>query len=254
VRGTTPIGDTSPMNAPHRPLRPRELALVLTLALWAAGLAGCVLDARLGALDSGESGSDPDSDSGSGSGSGSDTTSESSGDPSVLPPGLEPSADEEVILDCNHGAGYGVSSWRSSEPSSPRLWVGGVYETRSDHSFEHHPVGAGTVEWAVPGQNVLVLGAYEPTSWTLTVAPGGALERVIVTGYHAQTVQAPAGVVVETYSLEADGGDWACGFALPGDGGGCEGEELVAFAERVTGLELYAFDGCYHATMFEYLP
>jgi hypothetical protein len=61
-------------------------------------------------------------------------------------------------------------------------------------------------------------------------------------------------VAVEIHSLEEGAATWACGFALPGEGEGCEGEELVGFATWITGLDLFAFDGCYRATAFEYLP
>jgi hypothetical protein len=219
-------------------------------------LGGCVLDARLGALDDGDGGDDgdptdgDDGDDGPGDPSADDGDSDS--DPSTLPPGLEPSSGPPVILDCDYDAGYEVSSWRATDPSSPRLWVGGVYVT-VDHSFGEHPQGTGTVTWGIPGDNVLVLGSYEAADWTVTIAPGGSLSKVVATGYYPPSVQAPEGVIVELYALES-GTQWACGHALPGDGGGCEGEELVAFAQQVTGLPLYAFDGCYQASAFEYLP
>jgi hypothetical protein len=115
-------------------------------------------------------------------------------------------------------------------------------------------VGEGFVSWSMPGSNVLVVSSYEPTHWTLELAPGGELERIVAIGYHVQTVDAPEGVIVETYALEAGDCLWSCGYSLPGQGGGCEGVELVAAAEHVTGLDLYAFDGCYDATTFTYAP
>lgn len=224
-----------------RDRRPRA-ALALGLA---TGLGGCVIDARLGALDDGGDDSTMGSD-------GSVSDGATGSDASVVLPELEPYTGPAVITDCDVEAGYEVSSWRAVDPSSPRLWVGGVYETRDDHDLDHHPRGSGTVTWAIPGDNVLVLGAYEPVDWTITVGPGGALTRVIATGYYVPTVTAPEGVAVEIHAHEA-GTSWACGHALPGGGGGCEGEEIVAFAMQATDLPLHAFDGCYHASAFEYL-
>lgn len=234
------------------PARDRGCWAVLALGSIVA-LGGCVLDARLGALDGDGDDGDPTVGSdGSGSEDPSADDSASGSDHSEVPPGLEPGSGPPVILDCNYDAGYEVSSWRATEPSSPRLWVGGVYVT-VDHPFGEQPQGAGTVTWGIPGDNVLVVGSYEAADWTITLAPGGSLSKVVATGYYPQTVQAPEGVIVELYALES-GTSWACGYSLPGGGGGCEGEELVAFAQQVTGLPLYAFDGCYHASAFEYLP
>ncbi len=160
--------------------------------------------------------------------------------------------DENVITDCDVGGGYGVSSWRASEPQEAQLWVSGVYQTRSDHSFNNHPMGDGAVSWSRPGDNVLVLGAYEPTTWDVEVVEGGELYKVIAIGYHTQIVNAPDGVEVLTFS-HADGDCYfECGYALPGEGGGCEGEDLVGLAEHLTGRTLTGFDGCYDATNFAY--
>ena len=163
-------------------------------------------------------------------------------DPAMVPP---------AVVDCDTPAGYEVSSTRTGAEGTPRLWVGGVYQTRDDHSGGYHPVGDGHVQWDIAGDNVLVLSSYEPTDWVVELGPGASLSKVIVVGYHAQTIQAPAGVETEALSYETGGG-YACGYSLPGNGGGCEGEELVAFAEAHTGLTLAAFDGCYDATQFHY--
>lgn len=234
-----------------------------TSSRWASALGlavmlttGCVLDTRLGVLDGG-------TDESVGAGDPSD--SEGPSDPSasggelggpgeIPPPDVEPVANTGVILDCDVEAGYEISSWRATEPRSPRLWIGGVYQTHGDHSGGNHPEGMGTVTWGLPGRNVLVLSSYEPVAWTVTLTEGAQLDRLILTGYHAQRAEVPAGVEVEIHTYEGGADDFACGHALPGDGGGCEGEELVDFAQRATGLPMFAFDGCYDASAFEYLP
>ncbi|MCA9704653.1 MAG: hypothetical protein KDK70_02250 [Myxococcales bacterium] len=160
----------------------------------------------------------------------------------------------DVIVDCDYAAGYEVSTWRSPDPLAPRLWVGGVYETRDDHSGGNHPTGEGLVHWEVPGSNVLVLSAYEPTDWKVELAERGQLDKIIAIGYHQQQVFGPPGVPVRTYSYDQGNFLVACGFELPGDPNeGCTGTELVEAAESLTGLSLYGFDGCYHATTFEYV-
>ncbi|MEM6994936.1 MAG: hypothetical protein AAF721_30770 [Myxococcota bacterium] len=161
-------------------------------------------------------------------------------------------SEEEVIVDCHGGAGYETSTWRNQDPAQAQLWVGAVYQTRDDHAFNYHPMGAGTVSWTRPGNNVLVLGSYEPTTWDLEVSGDGELQTVIAIGYHTQVVNAPEGVEVVTHAWVDGDCYFECGYSLPGDGGGCEGEDLVALAEHLTGRILTGFDGCYDATEFSY--
>jgi hypothetical protein len=154
-----------------------------------------------------------------------------------------------AVTDCD--LAYQPSWWRTADLHATRMWVAGVYETRSDHSFNDHPVGAATVHWSIAGSNVLVLSSYEPTHWTVLLEGEGALDHIIVTGYHAQSVTAPGDVPVDVYTLAASA-VYACGYAVPGDGGGCEGEHLARFAQNVTGLPISGFDGCYTATNFRF--
>jgi hypothetical protein len=160
--------------------------------------------------------------------------------------------DNGVIVDCSVDQGYSVSSWRAAAPGEEQLWVAGVYETRGDHGFDYHPMGAGTVTWSQPGDNVLVLGAYEPTTWTVTVEAGASLSRIIAIGYHEQIVDAPEGVEIEVHTIDGGMCEFACGYALPGDGGGCDGEVLIGVAEHLSGRTMTAFDGCYQATEFAF--
>jgi hypothetical protein len=132
-----------------------------------------------------------------------------------------------------------------ADPAGPEeLNVFGVYAT----SFASgHPKGIVTVEVDRLAPQTLVLGAYEETMWLITVAKGAHLRRVIATGYRHQTVRAPDGVDVVTYSgadhyLSASGN--------PGWGGGLGSGHaaLVTAAEAVTHLRVTSYHGCGRAT------
>lgn len=122
----------------------------------------------------------------------------------------------------------------------------GVYETRSDHDFAHRPVGKGRVTIERPGNHVLVLSAYEPTAWHVTLARGATLASIHLIGYHAQTVNVTS-VPVTTDSYE-QGGLSECGYSLPYDDEGCDTDALIALAEARAGAPLTTFHGCYRAS------
>jgi hypothetical protein len=126
----------------------------------------------------------------------------------------------------------------------PQVTVFGVYETRSDHGAGHHPVGESSVTIDRPGVHTLVLSAYEPTSWHVSLAPGAVVDAVYLYGYHAQTVDLP-GVRVVTQTYE-QGGQFACGYSYPYNGGGCDTNDLLARVEAEVG-PVHAFHGCYRA-------
>ncbi len=96
-----------------------------------------------------------------------------------------------------------------------------------------------------------MLSSYEPTTWTIELTEGAELGKIVTIGSHDQLVVAPESIEVESQGY-LQGGCFDCGYALPGDGGGCEGEDLVGLAESLTERELTAFDGCYVATDFTY--
>jgi hypothetical protein len=127
--------------------------------------------------------------------------------------------------------------------------VFGIYESRSDHSYGNHPTGTATVHVRRTVPHVLVLSSYEPTQWTLDVAPGARIERIILNGYHAQTLSGvPAGVPVVDRS--GPGYLSACAYKWPGDDQGCNTQGLVSGVEGLTSRELTAFAGCYRGTEF----
>jgi hypothetical protein len=127
--------------------------------------------------------------------------------------------------------------------------VFGIYESRSDHSYGYHPTGTATVHIRRTVPHVLVLSAYEPTKWTLDVAPGARIERIILNGYHPQKVGGvPAGVPV----VDRSGSGYlsACAYQWPDDDQGCDTPALVSGVEGLTSRKLTAFAGCYRGTEF----
>ena len=178
--------------------------------------------------------------------SGVSPTSPSSGTSPQLCSGLP---EKPVILDCQ---GSSPSSYRSSGTSAATaLHIVSVYETRSDHSFGYHPTGSAFVDFALPGVNVLVLSSLQPTHWTVSMARGASLEKIITIGVHQQTVTllgSSTNVPVQPSKRRE------CGYSLPYNGGGCDTNILISAIQEETGLRLASFDGCYHATRFKLHP
>lgn len=175
-----------------------------------------------------------------------------SGGPVPPPPSGSCSISRPVlrIHDCPTAQGYRVTGFTKPDPRGPEQVVLGIYESRSDHSAGNHPTGEATVHVKRTTPHVLVLSSYEPTRWTLDVAPGARLERVILNGYHAQSLASvPAGVTVENRS---DAGHYlsACAYKWPDDNQGCNTQGLMTRLEQLTSHAVTDFAGCYRATEF----
>lgn len=119
-------------------------------------------------------------------------------------------------------------------PQSAELRVFAIHEAPAGEAAVHVERGVRTV---------LVLSAYESTHWVVTADSG--LEHVLLDGHHAQTATVPAGVIVE--NLSGEGALAPCGY---GDEGVCRTADLIAGAERTTGLALSGFVGCRYADEF----
>lgn len=128
----------------------------------------------------------------------------------------------------------------------PEVHLIGVYETRGDHGFGHHPMGAGAVHIARPGRHVVVVSAYEPTTWQVTADAGATIEAIYAVGYHTQQIDGPAGVPAVATSWE-QGGQAACGYSWPYNGEGCDTSTLLAWTQARVGA-VTSFHGCYQAT------
>lgn len=168
-------------------------------------------------------------------------------------PGPTPAACSRPVLtlhDCPTGQGYRVTSYTKPDPRGPELIVLGIYESRSDHSYGNHPTGEATVSVKRTVPHVLVLSSYEPTRWTLDLAPGARLERIILNGYHTQSLASvPAGVPVEDRSGV---GNYlsACAYKWPDDNQGCNTQGLMTGLRQLTSREVTDFAGCYRVTRF----
>jgi hypothetical protein len=117
------------------------------------------------------------------------------------------------------------------DKARPQLHLVGIHEANSN-----------TVEVAPqPHPMILVLSSYNRSSWTIRAAAGVKIERIIVGGYHQQTVvESPQGVPVETYSHdERTGGFHTYG---PETGGHAQAIEQI---KELTGLEPATFQGAY---------
>ncbi|MDI9639309.1 hypothetical protein QM565_26745 [Geitlerinema splendidum] len=131
----------------------------------------------------------------------------------------------------------------------PELHVVGIYEARSDHSANNRQVGVVRVN--VERQNqpmVLALSSYEPVEWQLNLAPNVQIEKIILNGYHDQTIVGAENIPVEEYSYEGTGTSfsdfphsWTGDFA---------NAVMIPQLQALTGRSLTSFQGCYRGTEF----
>ncbi len=126
------------------------------------------------------------------------------------------------------------------------LHVIGVYEP-AGHAFQQHVMQDATVRVDRPGHHALVLSAYEPVTWHVSVGPGVVLDQVIATGYYTPVVVGVAAATPVTLVSAEQGDPFACGYSWPYNGQGCDTNQLLAMATAATGLPLASFHGCYQA-------
>lgn len=96
-----------------------------------------------------------------------------------------------------------------------------------------------------PGKTVtLVLSAYDPVTWEVTVAEKTKLDRVVLCGYHRQAVTGvPAGVeVVEAFHEGRDGKEY---FYFPYKMDSARLRPSVLALNTITGREITSFQGTY---------
>ncbi len=120
---------------------------------------------------------------------------------------------------------------------APEVHVLGIYETSSNHST----VGEARVAIERPGRHVLVLSAYEATSWRIRLGANTRIREVRLLGYEDQTV--------DLANVPVTRGP-GCGYSYPYNGGGCDTDALLAGVKAHSGLDVTTFHGCYQASQW----
>ena len=152
---------------------------------------------------------------------------------------------------CGDGGSRKFSAYATSSVGESELHLISVYEARSDHSGGYHPVGS--IDVKVQRQQkpmILALSSYEPVHWHLTPDPGVEIKRVILSGYHDQTISGIEGIPVDTQ-------DYSVGISVKNLPYGTtsvykypEQSSFVARLERMTGTRLTSAQRCYRGTSF----
>ncbi len=139
--------------------------------------------------------------------------------------------------------------------SSTHLAVVGVYEgnRQSPLEFEDESHATNMVDIFVPAgaqDTFLVLTAYDPVLWNISMRAPGVVRGVLVMGYHPQAVANLDSDIPVYFSTYEDGGESNCGKPMYAYKGG---PELLALNERlgtVLGKEIDRFQGNYTGERF----
>lgn len=168
--------------------------------------------------------------------------------------------------DCNTTAGHRLDRYVAESRAGSELHIVGIYD-----ALRAPGAGAGRFEIEVRRKRpmVLVLSAHEATEWIVRADAGAQIEEIIVTGYHAQNAQVPAGIPVTNRSYALDGSFFGNAYMWPHAGEACTDffpaatcdtlggawqvelgfqidniSKLVDGVELWSGLELTSFHGC----------
>lgn len=153
---------------------------------------------------------------------------------------------------CGLGGSGDFSTYVASSVGDKELHIIGVYEARSDHGGGRDPEGA--IEVKIDRQNkpmVLALSAYEPVRWKINAAPGANIDKIILNGYHGQSVSGVSGIPIEEHSYERTG-DYLGNFIYKW-GSASESTNtpsLVTKLEQLNHTNLTSFQGCYRGSSF----
>ncbi|MEG4277877.1 hypothetical protein QUA62_10410 [Microcoleus sp. MON1_C1] len=153
---------------------------------------------------------------------------------------------------CGLGGSDDFSGYIGSSSGNKELHLIGVYEANADH--KNRDFSKSAIEVKVERRNkpiILALSAYEPVQWNITAEPGAVIEKIIVNGYHNQTVSGVSGIPVEEHSYEETGdnlGDFIYKWdATPGSS---NTSSLVTKLEQRNRTSLASFQGCYRGKNF----
>jgi hypothetical protein len=85
----------------------------------------------------------------------------------------------------------------------------------------------------------------------VTVEPGAVIEKILVNGYHNQTISGVTGIPVEEHSYE-ETGDYLGNFIYKWDATteSTNTPSLVTKLEQINHTKLSSFQGCYRGTSF----
>lgn len=138
----------------------------------------------------------------------------------------------------------GRASYAELAEREPQLYAIGVYAGRAPDTARAGDEEQGVVLVHVRKRThplVLSLSAYEPVHWKLVVDPGVVLRRVILTGYHAQTISGlPAGVSVVRHGDARN--EPPHYYAYKKDD---QYFKLAKYLKGLTGLDVASFQGRY---------
>jgi hypothetical protein len=156
------------------------------------------------------------------------------------------------VAKCGVGGSDDFSAYVGAPSSNKELHLIGVYEANSQHGNEQRAKSA--IEVKVERQNkpiILALSAYEPINWNVTVEPGAVIEKILVNGYHNQTISGVTGIPVEEHSYE-ETGDYLGNFIYKWDATteSTNTPSLVTKLEQINHTKLTSFQGCYRGTSF----
>lgn len=136
--------------------------------------------------------------------------------------GLLEQGSDDVRLDgdsdCDPVAGDHLDRYVATSRTNGELHIIGIHEAARAPGDDF---GRFELEVERTGPSIVVLSAHEATEWIVRTAPEANIETILVTGYHAQRVQAPASVEVVNQSYAE--GAWFFGNAYmwPREGEQC---------------------------------
>jgi hypothetical protein len=145
------------------------------------------------------------------------------------------------------------SAYIGSSSGNKELHLIGVYEANADHGNRNY-LSKSAIEIKVERRNkpiILALSAYEPVQWNITPEPGVVIEKIIVNGYHNQTVSGVSGIPIEEHSYEETGnyiGDFIYKWGATAESSNTS--SLVTKLEQRNRTSLTSFQGCYRGTNF----
>lgn len=137
--------------------------------------------------------------------------------------------------------------------SAKELHLIGIYEATNKDSNKPHAHGKIKVNIQRSYKPIiLALSAYEPITWEVNLGPGVKVEKIVVNGYYDQTISGVQGIPIENY-IYAQNRDHLGAFTY--EWGKADKWEkrspIEKQMEKLTGLSLTSFQGCYNGASFE---